>query len=199
VGTFGSGGAFSFYPTKNLAALGDAGAIVTNDAGVARAVRMLRNGGQERRYQHDLAGVNSRLDEIQAAVLRVRLPHLAAHTARRRVIGRFYRDALAAHLEMPPERDPGHVYHLFPVRSPARDGLRSHLERAGIGTLVHYPRSLSEEAALAGCRRGPCPHAEGAAQELLSLPLHPRLSDADLRRVVTAVAALDDHRRPANV
>jgi dTDP-3-amino-3,4,6-trideoxy-alpha-D-glucose transaminase len=189
VGTFGAGGAFSFYPTKNLAALGDAGAVLTNDAAVADQVRLLRNGGQRHQYDHERAGVNSRLDEIQAAILRVRLARLPAHTARRRAIGRFYREQLASVVDVPPERDPGHVYHLFPIRSRMRDALRGHLAEAGIGALVHYPRSLSSQPAFAPYRRDSCTAAERAAVELLTLPLNPRLSDGDVTRVVAAVTS----------
>jgi dTDP-4-amino-4,6-dideoxygalactose transaminase len=199
VGTLGIGGAFSFYPTKNLAALGDAGAVVTNDAAIARTVRMLRHGGQERRYEHELPGVNSRLDEIQAAVLRVRLTRLAADTARRRAIGRFYREQLASVVMMPAERDSGHVYHLFPIRSSERDALQAHLQEAGIGTLVHYPHALSTQRAFAAYRRDRCVEAENAAQELLSLPLHPRLTDAEAQRVVAAVRSFHNQRPRANV
>jgi dTDP-3-amino-3,4,6-trideoxy-alpha-D-glucose transaminase len=187
VGTFGTGGAFSFYPTKNLAALGDAGAIITNDEAIAATVRMLRNGGQQRRYEHRLPGVNSRLDEVQAAVLRVRLARLADQTARRRAIGAFYRRELAGAIEMIRERDPGHVYHLFPVRSSARDALQAHLQRAGVETLVHYPSALTAQPAFVDSRGDGCPRAEQAAQELASLPLHPRLGDSDCRRIIDAV------------
>jgi dTDP-4-amino-4,6-dideoxygalactose transaminase len=187
VGTFGAGGAFSFYPTKNLAALGDAGAIVTNDERVARTVRMLRNGGQRQRYAHEIAGVNSRLDEIQAAVLRVRLRRLGEQTARRRDIARIYRHRLVAMVDIPRERDAGHVYHLFPVRVPSRDALQVDLKAAGIGTLVHYPHPLSSLAAFAPYRREACGHAERAGAELLSLPLNPRLTDEDVHRVADAV------------
>ena len=189
VGTFGVGGAFSFYPTKNLAALGDAGAVLTNDAIVANRVRLLRNGGQRHQYDHEQAGVNSRLDELQAAILRVRLARLPAQTARRRAIGRFYRERLAAVVTIPPERDPGHVYHLFPIRTELRDALRRHLADAGIGALVHYPRSLSSQPAFAPYRRDACAVAEQAAPQLLSLPLNPRLSDGDAARVVAAVTS----------
>ena len=194
VGTFGPGGAFSFYPTKNLGALGDAGAVVTNDAGVAERVRRLRNGGQAARYAHDTFGVNSRLDELQAAVLRARLVDLASATERRRALARMYRKALAGIIRMPAERDAGHVYHLFPVRSHARDKLQAHLAAAGIETLVHYPRSLHHQPAFSGCRHDGCPTAAAAAADLLSLPLHPRLADADVLRVIDAVSEFQrDH------
>jgi dTDP-3-amino-3,4,6-trideoxy-alpha-D-glucose transaminase len=187
VGTGGAGGAFSFYPTKNLGALGDGGAIVTNDASIAERVRILRNGGQVRRHEHAEAGMNSRLDELQAAVLRARLLHLSAWTARRREIGQFYRAHLPRTVAPLPERDPGHVYHLFPVRSSRRDALRESLGGAGIDTLVHYPRTLGSQPAFAAYGPASCPEAERAAGELVSLPLHPRLTDDQARAVVDAV------------
>ena len=189
VGTTGIGGAFSFYPTKNLAALGDAGAIVTDDPAVAERVRVLRNGGQRQRHDHVEAGINSRLDELQAAVLRVRLPQLQAWTGRRREIGRAYRRGLPSTVSIPAERDPGHVYHLFPVRSTERGALQTHLQRAGIETLIHYPIALNDQAAFASYGQPPCPVARQAAGELLSLPLHPRLTDAEVARVVEAVTS----------
>lgn len=186
VGTSGFGGAFSFYPTKNLGALGDGGAVITNDAAVADRLRRLRNGGQHRRYQHDEPGINSRLDELQAAVLRARLPRLAAQTARRRAIAAEYRRALPAWLPPVAQVDAGHVYHLFPVRSTERDLLQQHLHAAGIDTLVHYPLALTEQRAFASPTPAPCPVAERAAREVLSLPMRPGLSDADVAAVVEA-------------
>jgi dTDP-4-amino-4,6-dideoxygalactose transaminase len=189
VGAFGAAAAFSFYPTKNLGALGDGGAIVTNDTAIADRLRRLRNGGQERKYQHVEFGVNSRLDDVQAAILRARLPFMTAWTARRRALGAIYRRELAsAAVTVPPECDPGHVYHLFPVRSPSRDALMAHLERAGVGTLVHYPTALSEQPAFAAYPAD-CPVAVRVADEVCSLPLHPHLSDAGARIVVEAVRA----------
>ena len=187
VGTFGAGGAFSFYPTKNLVALGDAGAGVTADATVADRIRRLRNGGQSERYAHDEPGVNSRLDELQAAILRARLARLPDWTERRRALAQLYRRHLEGVIVMPREREPGHVYHLFPVRSPQRDRLQKHLRDEGIGTLVHYPKPLSAQPAFETCRRDACAHAADAARELLSLPLHPRLTDGDVERVAGAV------------
>jgi dTDP-4-amino-4,6-dideoxygalactose transaminase len=188
VGTFGAGGAFSFYPTKNLGGAGDGGAVVTDDGAIAERIRRLRNGGQADRYHHVEAGVNSRLDELQAAVLRARLPRLAAWTARRRTLAAVYRRVLPPHVVAVPERDPGHVYHLFPVRHRDRDGLQRTLAAAGIDTLIHYPVPLSEQAAFAPYGPAPCPVAAQAARELLSLPLHPRLTDDDVARVAEAVA-----------
>ena len=190
VGTVGVAGAFSFYPTKNLGALGDAGAIITGDRALDTRIRRLRNGGQAARYDHHEAGVNSRLDELQAAVLRARLPHLAAWTARRRAIAARYRAGLAASTVTPvPELDAGHVYHLFPVRHPQRDRLRAALDAAGIDTLVHYPVPLNEQRAFASANPAPCPVAAAATAELLSLPLHPGLPDTQVDRILAAVAA----------
>jgi dTDP-3-amino-3,4,6-trideoxy-alpha-D-glucose transaminase len=193
VGTRGVGGAFSFYPTKNLGAFGDAGMVITNDANVAERIRSLRNGGQRDRYDHAEAGINSRLDEIQAAVLRARLPRLAGWTERRRRLAQLYRRLLPASVTPIAEREAGHVYHLFPVRAADRDALRAHLRTEQIDTLVHYPLALNEQAAFAGARPGDCPHAERAARELVSLPLHPRLQDVDVDRICRAVTAF----RPA--
>jgi dTDP-3-amino-3,4,6-trideoxy-alpha-D-glucose transaminase len=189
VGTRSHAAAFSFYPTKNLGALGDGGAVITSDDAVATRVRRLRNGGQRDRYRHVEAGVNSRLDELQAAVLRARLPLLRAWTDRRRQLAAQYRRQLPDAVPPIRERDPGHVYHLFPVRVPARDELSAHLARSGIGTLIHYPVPLSEQQAFAAYEPMPCPVASAGAAELLSLPLHPRLADADVARVAQQAGA----------
>jgi dTDP-4-amino-4,6-dideoxygalactose transaminase len=194
VGTGGLGGAFSFYPTKNLGALGDGGAIVTNDADVAARVRRLRNGGQTDRYHHAEVGVNSRLDEIQAAVLRVRLPRLAAETARRRQIASLYRARLGNSVRLVPEVDNGHVYHLFAVRSVERDALQRALRAAGIDTLIHYPLPLGRQPAFAVFAPAECPAAANAAREVLSLPLHPRLADSDVTRVADTVMTFQKGR-----
>jgi dTDP-3-amino-3,4,6-trideoxy-alpha-D-glucose transaminase len=193
VGTQGFGGAFSFYPTKNLGALGDGGAVITNDAAVADRVRRLRNGGQAGRYDHVEAGINSRLDEIQAAALRARLPRLAQWTAARRALARCYREQLPPWLQPVPERDAGHVYHLFPVRAARRDALREHFHLAGIETLIHYPIPLTRQPAFASLVAD-CPAATRAASDLLSLPLNPRLTSADVARVATAAAAFESGR-----
>ena len=189
VGTRSEAAAFSFYPTKNLGALGDGGAVITSDEAVATRVRRLRNGGQRDRYRHVDAGVNSRLDELQAAVLRARLPLLPVWTARRRQLASRYRRELPDAVSPIVERDPGHVYHLFPVRLPDRDGLSAHLAREGIGTLIHYPVPLSAQQAFAAYEPAECPIASAASAELLSLPLHPRLTDADVARVARSVSA----------
>lgn len=194
VGTIGVAGAFSFYPTKNLGALGDGGAIVTSDGALAERVRRLRNGGQARRYEHVEMGVNSRLDEMQAAILRARLPMLTGWTARRRAIAARYREALAGSPAVPlPECDAGHVYHLFVVRATDRQALQAHLTHAGIGTLVHYPTPLHRQDAFRDARHGECPQAERLCAEVLSLPLHPGMSDSDVDEVAAAVHAFDPH------
>jgi len=190
VGAFGAAAAFSFYPTKNLGALGDGGAIVTNDEALAATLRRLRNGGQRGKYEHVEFGVNSRLDELQAAVMRARLPFLPAWTTRRRVLAGAYRAALhGSAVTVPPECEPGHVYHLFPVLTPDRDRFQAHLAERGIGTLVHYPTTLPRQGAFASLASAECPVADRAAREVCSLPLHPQLSDADLASVAEAVHA----------
>ena len=194
VGTIGIAGAFSFYPTKNLGALGDGGAVVTNDAALAERIRRLRNGGQTDRYRHEEPGVNSRLDELQAAVLRARLPFLPAWTASRRTLAASYRAGLSgAPVTLLPELDAGHVYHLFVVRTAMRDALEQHLAARGIGALVHYPIPIPLQPAFAASEPADCPRALAACGEVLSLPLHPGLDEADVRAVVAAVREFQGH------
>jgi dTDP-3-amino-3,4,6-trideoxy-alpha-D-glucose transaminase len=190
VGSFSAAAAFSFYPTKNLGALGDAGAVVTNDSALAERARRLRNGGQTERYQHREFGVNSRLDELQAAVLRTRLSFLPDWTARRRALARQYRAALrnVDTIVVPPELDEGHVYHLFPVRSGAREAMQAHLGAAGIETLIHYPIPIPHQPALAGEQPAECPTATEVCREVFSLPLYPTLPDAAVHEVATTLA-----------
>jgi len=188
VGTIGIAGAFSFYPTKNLGALGDGGAVVTRDAALADRVRALRNGGQTVRDHHEAGGVNSRLDEVQAAILRAKLPGLGALTARRRALAAAYRAALPdTPVDVPEECDAGHVYHLFVVRSRARAALQAALAASGIETLIHYPVPISRQPALAPTGPADCPVADRVCGEVLSLPLYPSLSDGDVARVTAAV------------
>jgi dTDP-3-amino-3,4,6-trideoxy-alpha-D-glucose transaminase len=194
VGTIGVAGAFSFYPTKNLGALGDGGAVVTGDPALADRIKRLRNGGQTDRYRHVEAGVNSRLDEIQAAILRARLPRLRAWTDKRRQLAAAYRTRLAdAPVNPVPERDSGHVYHLFVVRSAARPALQAHLAAAGIETLVHYPVPVSLQPAFRAASPADCPVAACACNEVLSLPLHPAMSNDDVNEIANALLAF----RPA--
>jgi dTDP-4-amino-4,6-dideoxygalactose transaminase len=203
VGTIGVAGAFSFYPTKNLGALGDGGAVVTMDAALADRIRRLRNGGQTDRYHHAEAGINSRLDEIQAAVLRARLPFLPRWTGHRRALAARYRHLLtgATAIEVPPECDPGHVYHLFVVRArdvspgatprPAgqtpRAALQAALAARGIETLIHYPVPIPRQPALAASTPNPCPIADRACDDVLSLPLHPGLNHEHIEQVAAAL------------
>ena len=190
VGTFGAAGAFSFYPTKNLGALGDAGAITTDDAGFADKLKRLRNGGQIDRYHHVEFGVNSRLDEMQAAILRARLKLLPSWTARRRALAARYRAALAGGpVRVMAECDPGHVYHLFVVRPSDRAEFQAHMERAGIGTLIHYPVPIPRQPAFAGLPGGSCPIADRACAEVCSIPLNPGLADAEVDAIIEAVRA----------
>ena len=190
VGTFGAAGAFSFYPTKNLGALGDGGAVTTDDAQLAGRLKRLRNGGQAGKYEHVEFGVNSRLDELQAAILRARLARLPAWTDARRALAAVYRPALSgARVTVPPECDPGHVYHLFPILTADRDGFQRHMAARGIGTLVHFPVSIPRQPAFAHLTSAPCPIAERVAREICSLPFHPHLSREDAALVAAAVHA----------
>jgi dTDP-3-amino-3,4,6-trideoxy-alpha-D-glucose transaminase len=195
VGTMGAAGALSFYPTKNLGALGDAGAVITSDRALADRIVRLRNGGQSVRYKHEEFGVNSRLDEIQAAILRARLVRLPEWTARRRALGARYRAALAAvpnlaaTVTVPPLVDEGHVYHLFPVLSPERERVRAALADRGVETLIHFPIPIPRQAALASEHPTECPIADRVCDQVFSLPLHPQLADAQVDDIVTALGA----------
>jgi dTDP-3-amino-3,4,6-trideoxy-alpha-D-glucose transaminase len=188
VGSFGVVSAWSFYPTKNLGALGDGGAITTDDAELAARLRRLRNGGQTDRYHHLEAGHNSRLDEIQAAILSARLRHLPRWTARRREIAALYRrELVGAPLVVPPEFDAGHVYHLLPVLSDRRERYQAHLRDRGIETLIHYPVPIPRQPALATEQPAECPVADRVCSQVFSLPIHPALTDDDVRYVAGAV------------
>jgi dTDP-4-amino-4,6-dideoxygalactose transaminase len=191
VGSFGVAAAFSFYPTKNLGALGDGGAITTNDATLAARLKRLRNGGQTDRYHHGEFGVNSRLDEMQAAILRSRLAFLGEWTAARRALAARYRSGLrnSIMITVPPLCDKGHVYHLFPVRTASRDALQAALRAQGIETLIHYPVPIPEQPALQAERPAECPVASRVCAEILSLPLYPTLPADAIDRVVAALTA----------
>ena len=189
IGSFSAAAAYSFYPTKNLGALGDGGALTTDDADVAARARRLRNGGQTDRYQHLEFGVNSRLDEIQAAILRARLQFLPRWTERRRALASSYRSALhdVRAVMVPREKDPGHVYHLFPVLSARRDEVREALKRSGVDTLIHYPVPVPRQPALASEAPADCPVADRICSEVFSLPLYPALPLDAVDRVATAL------------
>ena len=191
VGSFGVAAAYSFYPTKNLGALGDGGAITTSDGALAEKIKRIRNGGQTDRYHHGEMGVNSRLDEMQAAILAARLPLLAGWTAARRAHAAAYRHLLdGAGVEVPPECDAGHVYHLFPVLSPRRDALQAALRAGGIETLIHYPIPIPRQPALQAHGPAACPEADRVCAQVLSLPMYPGISGDDLRTVADAVRRL---------
>jgi len=190
-GSFSDAAAWSFYPTKNLGALGDGGAVTTARPEVAEKIRKLRVYGYATRNDADVAGFNSRLDELQAAGLRVNLARLAAGNARRRAIAARYDAALAAVLRLPPPARAGEVpaHHLYVVRVDDRDAFRGRLEAAGVGTDVHYPRAVHEQPAFATLPRGPLPETERAMREVVSLPLYPQLADDEVERVIEAVRA----------
>jgi len=192
VGGRGHASAWSFYPGKNLGAVGDAGAVTTSDAAVADRLRSLRNYGSTEKYRHDEIGWNSRLDELQAALLGVKLGRLDEWNARRRRLAARYGDALAG---LPGLGLPGAAagtdpaWHLYVVRSPQRDALRTHLTRAGVQTVVHYPVPPHRQPAFAGTRAAAAdlPGADRLAAEVLSLPLGPHLRRPDQDRVIDAV------------
>jgi dTDP-4-amino-4,6-dideoxygalactose transaminase len=187
-GSLGDAAGFSFYPGKNLGALGDAGAVTTNDATLAKEIRLLRSYGSTQRYQHDLAGYNTRLDEMQAAFLRAKLPHLEQWNERRREIANRYLSGLTnCGLILPAVHDrcvP--VWHLFVVRSKQRDPLQNFLKSHGVETLIHYPTAPHLQLAYADLRwaRGTFPVAERLQDEILSLPMYPQLSDKQVAWVI---------------
>ena len=192
-GTIGALGCLSFYPTKNLGALGDGGAVVTDDPVLDERLRLVRQYGQSDRYRHVTEGVNSRLDELQAALLRARLPHLELWTERREQIAAAYTGALAVGPVRPlaqlPERR--HVFHLYVVEAPDRAALQEHFAERGIGTLVHYPTPVHRHPPYVRLADGPVPLtvSERLCEHILSLPLYPELSDAEVERVAEALRA----------
>ena len=192
VGSFGQIGCFSAGVVKNLGAYGDAGFITTADADVVTRIRLLEGHGQEKKNAHVLYGFNSRLDELQAAVLRVKLRYLDARNQRRRDIAAFYRERFSGlHVGVPSQKaDEVPVYHQFVIRTAQRERLQAHLEAAGIETGVHYPVPLHRQPAwLRHYGESPAlPRAERLAQEILSLPVFPDLTDAEVERVGDAVA-----------
>ncbi len=201
VGTWGDMAAFSFYPTKNLGALGDGGAIATNDPELAAAARLVREYGWKERYVSSIAGMNSRLDELHAAPLRVKLRHLDADNDRRRAIAAAYNHALAGlGIGLPSARpNCAHVYHQYVIRTPLRDALRLHLRESGIGTLIHYPTPVHLQSAYLGRvpTPGGLPVTEQRAGEILSLPMYPELRQEQVQRIVEEISIWAAQTEPA--
>lgn len=192
-GAQGDAAAFSFYPSKNLGAYGDGGAVAVNYSDTDSDLRKLRNYGEEKRYHHTTAGINSRLDEIQAAILRVKLKRLDAWNNARRERARLYDAALAAaNVQRPSEADwAHHVYHLYVIRTQQRDALQAHLKESGVGTFIHYPIPLHAQPAFEhlGYKRGDFPEAERACDSVLSLPMYPELPLEAVNQVAEAIAS----------
>ena len=195
-GTLGAAGCFSFFPTKNIGAFGDAGLVTTNDDQLAARIRLLRNHGAHPKYVHQLIGGNFRMDALQAAILRVKLPHVAAWNERRRANAAIYRELFASarvggNLTLPVEPEGRrHTYHQFVVRVPRRDALRAHLQARGIGTEVYYPVPFHRQACFAGLAASHhlFPNADAAAAEVLALPIYPELTGDQQQHVVEAIA-----------
>ena len=200
-GTMGLCGCFSFYPSKNLGAAGDAGLITCQDAKLAERIRVFREHGMEPRYYHHFVGGNFRIDEMQAAILDVKLPHLADWSAARRAAADFYgtefkRVGLTKSVTLPAEPYRGkveshHIYHQYVIRAPRREALREYLEKQSVGTAIYYPVGLHEQECFAylGHKRGDFPETERATQETLALPIYPELSREAQTYVVNAIAA----------
>jgi dTDP-4-amino-4,6-dideoxygalactose transaminase len=192
-GALGRIAAFSFYPTKNLGALGDGGMVVTDDPELAEQTRLLREYGWKERYVSAIPGLNSRLDELQAAVLRVKLPHLDAENESRRRLAGIYRSLLAETGLIQPITGPdvSHVYHQYVIRTPRRDDLKTYLREGGIGTLIHYPVPVHRQPAYVGCSEGrtSLPRTEEIAGEVLSLPMYPELTMDRIRTVARKIRA----------
>jgi dTDP-4-amino-4,6-dideoxygalactose transaminase len=191
-GALGDAAGFSFYPGKNLGAFGDGGAVTTNDRALAEKVRILRNYGSNVKYINEVKGVNSRLDELQAALLRVKLRHLDSWNQRRTAIAQKYSEALEqSGLLLPASTtESTSAWHLYVVRTPNRDALAKHLKENGIGTLIHYPvpPHLQEAYSELGYAEGAFPIAEKMAAELLSLPIGPHLSDGAVSRIMACIS-----------
>jgi dTDP-4-amino-4,6-dideoxygalactose transaminase len=199
VGTLGALGCFSFYPTKNLGCFGDAGLVTTDDGDLAERVRMIRVHGSRQRYVHEMVGANFRIDALQAAVLRVKLPHVAGWTEARRRNASLYdllfmESGLSPHHVRTPKRvSPGHVYHQYVIRVPevngrGRDALRAFLTSRKIGTDVYYPIPLHQQQCFASLPHGKLPETERAANEVLALPIYAELRGDQIERVVETIA-----------
>ncbi|OGG46581.1 MAG: erythromycin biosynthesis sensory transduction protein eryC1 [Candidatus Handelsmanbacteria bacterium RIFCSPLOWO2_12_FULL_64_10] len=190
-GTLGDAGCFSFYPSKNLGAIGDGGLITTNDAGLAERLKQLRNYGQERRYYHKIKGFNSRLDELQAAVLLAKLPHLDAWNERRRAIAQTYTEGLREAYVVPPSEAPDrrHIYHLYVIRVNERDRFQERMQELGVQTVIHYPVPIHRQEAYSELRDQArfLTQTDQFASQIVSLPIFPELTDEEVGAVIEAV------------
>jgi dTDP-4-amino-4,6-dideoxygalactose transaminase len=191
-GSLGHAAGTSFYPGKNLGALGDGGAVLTDDDAIADKVRLLRNYGSRVKYDHEIKGCNSRLDEFQAAFLRVKLAHLDEWNERRSRIAERYSDSLLGRNIRVPDAPAWAtpVWHLYVIRSPVRGELQSYLQKAGIGTGIHYPNPPHNQPCYSGQARDHFPIAEILAQQVLSLPMYPTLREDEVERVIQAIQAI---------
>ena len=193
VGTFGDAGCFSFYPGKNLGALGDGGAIISDNSEIASYARMLANYGSEIKYHHIVKGVNSRLDEVQAALLRIKLRHLDEYNAERGRIAKSYLEGIKNPLitlpTIGPERN--HVWHIFAIRCNHRKALKEHLEQSGIGVNCHYPITIAHQAAYHGDGLNASRLANQLANEVLSLPLYAQMTSDEIEHVISCVNMFD--------
>lgn len=193
-GSMGTVAAFSFYFSKNLGAFGEGGMVTTNDLALAHKIRMMRDHGSEKRYYHEMLGWNGRIDEMQAAVLRIKLPYLDGWNEKRRLTAAFYNQALANNGILTSVERSGnrHIYHMYVIRCSRRDALREHLNQQNIGTGIHYPVPIHLQNSFAefGCRRGSLPVTEQIVDEILSLPMYPELTQEQAERVVNAVLQL---------
>lgn len=187
-GNWGNAGAFSFYPGKNLGALGDAGAVTTNDDELANTLRALRNYGSHKKYENLFQGVNSRLDEIQAAMLNVKLPHLDKEITHRRQIAKAYLEGINnTNITLPNQAGEAHVWHVFVVRCKQRNALQAYLAEQGIQTLIHYPIPPHKQQAYKEWNNLSYPISEQIHQEVLSLPMGPTLSIQNVDKIIDAV------------
>ncbi|MCE2571532.1 DegT/DnrJ/EryC1/StrS family aminotransferase [Motilimonas eburnea] len=187
-GSWGDAAGFSFYPGKNLGALGDGGAVTTHDKDLAKTIKALRNYGSHKKYENLYQGINSRLDEIQAAMLRVKLPYLKAEIEHRRMVAKAYIEGIThPEVQLPIFYGDQHVWHLFVVRTSHRDNLQSWLEQQGIQSLIHYPIPPHKQAAYPEISNLNFPITESLHKEVLSLPISPIMSLGDVRAVITAV------------
>ena len=191
-GSLGVCGAFSFYPTKNLGAIGDAGAITTNDEGIYNKLLFLRNYGQTKRYHHEFQGINSRLDELQAAILRVKLPLLNIENERRAQIAANYRSQLKG-VQFLTENDYGESSnHLFVIKTKNRDRFMNYLQENGVSSLIHYPIPIHKQKAFIGQKNESLPISESFTQSIVSLPLYPELTESEIDRITKTINSYED-------